>query len=173
MPLNTWNSTKVPFPSSAGLATNKLRWRASWRPRFSKPSKQSKNLTEKNVSNYAIIWNFLFSGEHPALRHLLQKGKPKADPKNSTATEPSKKKPSGLSTIPKFVPKFTRMALSLVTGGKWGNAFKKFSFFLKVEFDLLQEFFVCRPRSDLENIEAFEEKRKQIWVKEKKGWCFS
>ena len=49
---------------------------------------------------------------------------------------------------------------------------KSFHLFLKVEFNFLQEFFVCRPRSDLENIEAFEEKRKQIWVEEKKGWCF-
>ena len=63
----------------------------------------------------------------------------------------------------------------LVSGDRWEvrQCFQNVFTFLKVIFDLLQEFVFCRPRSDLENIEAFEEKRKQIWVEEKEGWCFS
>ena len=63
----------------------------------------------------------------------------------------------------------------LVSGDRWevSQYFQKVFIVLKVKFDLLQDFFFCRPRSDLENIEAFQEKRKQIWVKEKKGRCFS
>ena len=50
MPLNTWNSTKVPFPSSAGHAPIKMRWRASRRPRFSKPKNNEKEFDRKNLS---------------------------------------------------------------------------------------------------------------------------
>ena len=63
----------------------------------------------------------------------------------------------------------------LVSCDRWEvrQCFRKVFIFLKVRFDLLKEFFFCRPRSDLEVIGAFEDKRRQIWAEEKKGWCFS
>ena len=104
---------------------------------------------------------------------LAAKRKTKSSSQKFHCYRAFKKETIGIVYTPKICPEIYEDGL--VSGDRWEvrQCFQNVFTFLKVIFDLLQEFVFCRPRSDLENIEAFEEKRKQIWVKEKKGWCFS
>ena len=169
MPLNTWNSTKVLFPSSAGLATIKMRWRASRRPRFSKPSKQWKRIWPKKCELMCNKWNFSVQRRASGAQALTAKRKAKSRSQKSQFYRAFEKETIGIVYNPKIYED------GLVSGDRWevSQYFQKVFIVLKVKFDLLQEFFFCRPRSDLENIQAFQEKRKKIWVEEKKGRCFS
>ena len=127
-----------------------------------------KNLTEKNVSK-----NVSVQRRASGAQALAAKRKTKSRSQKFHCYRAFEKETIGMVYNPKICPKIYEDGL--VSGDRWDvrHCFQKVFIFSKAIFDPLQEFFFCRPRSDLENIEAFEEKRKQIWVEEKKGWCFS
>ena len=119
------------------------------------------------------LWNVFVQRRASSAQALAAKRKAKSRSQKSQCYRAFEKETIGMVYNPKICPEIYEDGLVFSDRWEVSQYFQKVFIVLKVKFDLLHEFFFCRPRSDLENIEAFQEKRKQIWVEEKKGRCFS